>query len=200
MPTHGSRSTYTHERFPRRSVRPTTGSWRWCLRQEGRNFQHPRGVRRGKRKKVRIAPAPSSAPSKEVLNLATCHKPFVFLRFMAGTTGLEPATSAVTGQRSNQLSYVPKSFFNNLVNISHRNKRFPAFALFYHFDAVDSISGLGAHQNHHCNDKIKSIRSNVIWCLICPLIGAKFSFSVPRQIMAKPQSRNESHLHTHCEV
>jgi hypothetical protein len=27
---------------------------------------------------------------------------------MAGTTGLEPATSAVTGQHSNQLSYVPK--------------------------------------------------------------------------------------------
>jgi hypothetical protein len=31
---------------------------------------------------------------------------------MAGTTGLEPATSAVTGQRSNQLSYVPKLVSN----------------------------------------------------------------------------------------
>ena len=28
---------------------------------------------------------------------------------MAGTTGLEPATSAVTGQRSNQLNYVPNT-------------------------------------------------------------------------------------------
>ena len=31
------------------------------------------------------------------------------LDVMAGTTGLEPATSAVTGQRSNQLSYVPSA-------------------------------------------------------------------------------------------
>ena len=34
---------------------------------------------------------------------------------MAGVTGLEPAASGVTGQRSNQLSYTPlprlKSFF-----------------------------------------------------------------------------------------
>ena len=29
------------------------------------------------------------------------------LECMAGTTGLEPATSAVTGQHSNQLNYVP---------------------------------------------------------------------------------------------
>ena len=36
-----------------------------------------------------------------------------YLESMAGTTGLEPATSAVTGQRSNQLSYVPILFFNN---------------------------------------------------------------------------------------
>ena len=29
---------------------------------------------------------------------------------MAGVTGLEPAASGVTGQRSNQLSYTPKTF------------------------------------------------------------------------------------------
>jgi hypothetical protein len=40
--------------------------------------------------------------------------PVSALECMAGTTGLEPATSAVTGQRSNQLSYVPKSVFNTL--------------------------------------------------------------------------------------
>ena len=33
---------------------------------------------------------------------------------MAGTTGLEPATSAVTGQHSNQLNYVPTAFLNSL--------------------------------------------------------------------------------------
>jgi predicted cupin superfamily sugar epimerase len=35
---------------------------------------------------------------------------------MAGTTGLEPATSAVTGQRSNQLSYVPRVNRENLLH------------------------------------------------------------------------------------
>jgi hypothetical protein len=39
---------------------------------------------------------------------------------MAGTTGLEPATSAVTGQRSNQLSYVPKVALGNYGVMSHR--------------------------------------------------------------------------------
>ena len=35
------------------------------------------------------------------------HHSLTGLKRMAGTTGLEPAASAVTGQRSNQLNYVP---------------------------------------------------------------------------------------------
>jgi hypothetical protein len=35
---------------------------------------------------------------------------------MAGTTGLEPAASAVTGQRSNQLNYVPTRQINKTRN------------------------------------------------------------------------------------
>ena len=35
------------------------------------------------------------------------HSHLNLLECMAGTTGLEPATSDVTGRRSNQLNYVP---------------------------------------------------------------------------------------------
>jgi hypothetical protein len=37
---------------------------------------------------------------------------------MAGTTGLEPATSDVTGRRSNQLSYVPAEW---VTSVTHQN-------------------------------------------------------------------------------
>ncbi len=40
--------------------------------------------------------------------------PYECLKRMAGTTGLEPAASAVTGQRSNQLNYVPAFIWNGL--------------------------------------------------------------------------------------
>jgi hypothetical protein len=59
---------------------------------------------------------------------------------MAGTTGLEPATSAVTGQRSNQLSYVPKIVFNNLVirHIEQANTSSKRSFLLYHLVVLDS--------------------------------------------------------------
>src|ERR1043166_4746718 len=44
---------------------------------------------------------------------------------MAGATGLEPATSAVTGQRSNQLSYAPAGVKRDL-NAAPRQVKKPA--------------------------------------------------------------------------
>jgi hypothetical protein len=54
------------------------------------------------------------------------------LKNMAGTTRLELATSAVTGQRSNQLNYVPRRFSLKLsktrINIGFPYRlRFPPF-------------------------------------------------------------------------
>ena len=41
---------------------------------------------------------------------------------MAGVAGLEPVTSAVTGQRSNQLSYTPAKGDETLKKVFHRVK------------------------------------------------------------------------------
>ena len=68
---------------------------------------------------------------------------------MAGTTGLEPATSAVTGQRSNQLSYVPRLFCQQLgfyITYNELLVSFRRFAQFYFAAAVDSILGSLGHQ------------------------------------------------------
>ena len=57
------------------------------------------------------------------------------LESMAGTTGLEPATSAVTGQHSNQLNYVPTAFSTTcrkLLNLLAFLTVY-CFACFYHF-------------------------------------------------------------------
>ena len=84
---------------------------------------------------------------------------------MAGTTGLEPATSAVTGQRSNQLSYVPSLSFQQLGFMSHRMSD---FRMLRYFRSVATFRWVGHHfgpfmdtkltPNLSTNDKIKSIR------------------------------------------
>ena len=55
-----------------------------------------------------------------------------------GATGLEPATSAVTGQRSNQLSYVPRLFFNNLV-IRHIESSVSQLSLLSLFSTISPL-------------------------------------------------------------
>ncbi len=60
--------------------------------------------------------------------LEICHLPHSLYReTVAGTTGLEPATSAVTGQRSNQLSYVPNldlpEDHESSLNRTHRQEK-----------------------------------------------------------------------------
>ena len=88
---------------------------------------------------------------------------------MAGTTGLEPATSAVTGQRSDQLSYVPRLFFNNLVirHIESSVSQLSPFSLFstisllwtQFWASVDTTwTPRWTPNQGHPNDKIKSNR------------------------------------------
>ena len=60
-----------------------------------------------RRRRGLLTSAPLPAPSNCSWDCHYATKPLIFLGLVAGTTGLEPATSAVTGQRSNQLSYVP---------------------------------------------------------------------------------------------
>jgi hypothetical protein len=77
---------------------------------------------------------------------------------MAGTTGLEPATSAVTGQRSNQLNYVP-----NLFSYLYRKPaclvaflRFNRFACVACFNPVEPNSEVNGHHGH----QVKSLSKN----------------------------------------
>ena len=76
--------------------------------------------------------------------------PSNLLKRMAGTTGLEPAASAVTGQRSNQLNYVPTLF-------SHLYRkpaclvaflRFNRFACVACFNPVEPNSEVNGHHGH----------------------------------------------------
>ena len=82
--------------------------------------------------------APSPAPSGCFCGCHYATKPLILLGLVAGTTGLEPATSAVTGQRSNQLSYVP-TFFSSTYAKSKNPLSIVAVYLFSRFHVFDGI-------------------------------------------------------------
>ena len=71
-----------------RSITPTSG---WT--PSGRRWTRFRGV--------------LMAQNASQTGLKGCCQVLKLLKTLAGTTGLEPATSCVTGMRSNQLNYVP---------------------------------------------------------------------------------------------
>src|SRR5207237_3249555 len=87
------------------------------------------------------------------------------LKRMAGTTGLEPAASAVTGQRSNQLNYVP-----NLFSYLYRKPaslvaflRFNRFACVACFNPVEPNSEFNQHHEHQekpCNRQTPTKRND----------------------------------------
>jgi hypothetical protein len=98
---------------------------------------------------------------------------------MAGTTGLEPATSAVTGQRSNQLSYVPKSVFNTL-DICHIEASVSQLSLLSPFSILslpDSVPEMFGYQvdtkQTRRNDKIEFTRRWRPLVSIRPLVEPK---------------------------
>src|ERR1700678_442144 len=81
-------------------------------------------------------------------------KPF---KRMAGTTGLEPAASAVTGQRSNQLNYVPTlfSYLCRKPACLVAFLRFNRFACVACFNLVEPNSEVNGHHGHQAKSPSK---------------------------------------------
>ena len=80
-------------------------------------------------------------------------------KWLAGTTGLEPAASAVTGQRSNQLNYVP-SLFSYLYRKPASLLAFlmfNRFACVAHFNPIEPNSEVNGHHGHHAKPPSKAV-------------------------------------------
>ena len=77
---------------------------------------------------------------------------------MAGTTGLEPAASAVTGQRSNQLNYVPTLFSYLYRKPAYLVAflRFNRFACVAYFNPVEPNPEVNGHHAR----RVKSLSNN----------------------------------------
>ena len=67
-------------------------------------------VRTGVETRARAAVFTAQGTAEEISEEPSFRLYCKILKGLAGTTGLEPAASAVTGQRSNQLNYVPTCF------------------------------------------------------------------------------------------
>ena len=82
-------------------------------------------------------------------------KPF---KRMAGTTGLEPAASAVTGQRSNQLNYVPSLFSYRYWKPAYLLVflTFNRFACVAHFNLIEPNFEVNGHQGHQAEPLSKN--------------------------------------------
>ena len=78
---------------------------------------------------------------------------------MAGTTGLEPAASAVTGQRSNQLNYVPTLFSYRYWKPAYLLAflTFNRFACIALFNPVEPNSEVNGHHGHQAKSPSKSV-------------------------------------------
>ena len=63
-----------------------------------RDFQHPRNGEKRATKEA-LGPLAPSALFELVCHFSVAAKPFALLGLVAGTTGLEPATSAVTARK-----------------------------------------------------------------------------------------------------
>jgi hypothetical protein len=74
---------------------------------------------------------------------------------MAGTTGLEPAASAVTGQRSNQLNYVPSLFSYRYWKPAYLLAflTFNRFAYIAQFNPVEPNSEVNGHHGHQIKSR-----------------------------------------------
>jgi hypothetical protein len=98
------------------------------------------------------APGPNWTMTRELPIPCKC------LKELAGTTGLEPAASAVTGQRSNQLNYVPTLF-------SYRYWKpacllafltFNRFACVAHCNRIGPNSEVNGHHGHQAKPPSKT--------------------------------------------
>ena len=84
---------------------------------------------------------------------------------MAGTTGLEPAASAVTGQRSNQLNYVPTLFsylYRKPASLLAflRFNRFACVACFNLLEPNSEVNGHHGYQTKPLSQDVPQVNTN----------------------------------------